>query len=79
VVINGELAGCCTGRGPDEHVIRQANSIATESPVLSREEKRIVDVLDARESLVVALGGHRQTLLTTRLSFWLRGPCASRP
>lgn len=24
VVINGQLAGCCAGRGPDEHVIRQA-------------------------------------------------------
>ena len=24
VVINGKLAGCCAGRGPDEHVIRQA-------------------------------------------------------
>lgn len=24
VVINGKLAGCCAGRRPDEHVIRQA-------------------------------------------------------
>ncbi len=24
VVINGKLAGCCAGGGPDEHVIRQA-------------------------------------------------------
>jgi glutaredoxin len=24
VVIDGKLAGCCAGRGPDEHVIRQA-------------------------------------------------------
>jgi glutaredoxin len=24
VVINGKLAGCCAGRGPDEHVIREA-------------------------------------------------------
>ncbi len=24
VVINGKLAGCCAGRGPDEQVIRQA-------------------------------------------------------
>lgn len=24
VVVNGKLAGCCAGRGPDEHVIRQA-------------------------------------------------------
>jgi glutaredoxin len=23
VVINGKLAGCCAGRGPDEHVIRR--------------------------------------------------------
>jgi len=24
VVINGELAGCCAGRGPDEHTLRAA-------------------------------------------------------
>lgn len=24
VVVNGKLAECCAGRGPDEHVIRQA-------------------------------------------------------
>jgi glutaredoxin 3 len=24
VVINGELAGCCTGRGPDEDMLRSA-------------------------------------------------------
>ena len=24
VVISGKLAGCCAGRGPDEHVIREA-------------------------------------------------------
>jgi glutaredoxin len=24
VVINGKLARCCAGRGPDEHVLRQA-------------------------------------------------------
>jgi hypothetical protein len=24
VVIDGKLAGCCAGRGPDEHVLRQA-------------------------------------------------------
>ena len=24
VVIDGELAGCCAGRGPDEHVLRSA-------------------------------------------------------
>ena len=24
VVVNGRLAGCCAGRGPDEHVIREA-------------------------------------------------------
>lgn len=24
VVVNGKLAGCCAGRGPDERVIRQA-------------------------------------------------------
>lgn len=24
VVIDGRLAGCCTGRGPDEHVLRSA-------------------------------------------------------
>jgi len=24
VVINGKLAGCCAGRGPDEHVLRNA-------------------------------------------------------
>ena len=24
VVINGKLAGCCAGRGPDEHVLREA-------------------------------------------------------
>jgi hypothetical protein len=24
VVVNGKLAGCCAGRGPDEHVIREA-------------------------------------------------------
>jgi glutaredoxin len=24
VVIDGKLAGCCAGRGPDEHVIREA-------------------------------------------------------
>jgi glutaredoxin len=24
VVIDGKLAGCCTGRGPDEHVLRSA-------------------------------------------------------
>ena len=24
VVINGKLASCCAGRGPDEHVIREA-------------------------------------------------------
>lgn len=24
VVIDGQLAGCCAGRGPDEHVLREA-------------------------------------------------------
>lgn len=24
VVVNGELAGCCAGRGPDEHTLRSA-------------------------------------------------------
>ena len=24
VVVNGRLAGCCAGRGPDEHVLREA-------------------------------------------------------
>lgn len=24
VAINGQLAGCCTGRGPDEHMLRAA-------------------------------------------------------
>lgn len=24
VVVNGKLAGCCAGRGPDEHVLREA-------------------------------------------------------
>lgn len=24
VVIDGKLAGCCTGRGPEEHVLRSA-------------------------------------------------------
>jgi len=24
VVIDGTLAGCCAGRGPDEHVLREA-------------------------------------------------------
>ena len=24
VVVDGELAGCCGGRGPDEHVLRSA-------------------------------------------------------
>ena len=24
VVINGEVAGCCAGRGPDEHTLRTA-------------------------------------------------------
>jgi len=24
VVIDGKLAGCCAGRGPDEHVLREA-------------------------------------------------------
>ena len=24
VVINGELVGCCAGRGPDEHTLRSA-------------------------------------------------------
>jgi len=24
VVVNGKVAGCCAGRGPDEQVIRQA-------------------------------------------------------
>lgn len=24
VVIDGKLAGCCSGRGPDEHVLREA-------------------------------------------------------
>ncbi len=24
VVIDGKLAGCCAGRGPDEHVLRSA-------------------------------------------------------
>ena len=24
VVIDGKLAGCCAGRGPDEHILRQA-------------------------------------------------------
>jgi hypothetical protein len=24
VVVNGELAGCCAGRGPDEHILRDA-------------------------------------------------------
>jgi glutaredoxin 3 len=24
VVVNGKLASCCAGRGPDEHVIREA-------------------------------------------------------
>lgn len=26
VVIDGKLAGCCAGRGPDEHVLRSALS-----------------------------------------------------
>ena len=25
VVINGKLADCCAGRGPDEHTLRSAN------------------------------------------------------
>ena len=24
IVVNGKLAGCCAGRGPDEHVLREA-------------------------------------------------------
>lgn len=24
VVVDGHLAGCCAGRGPDEHVLREA-------------------------------------------------------
>ena len=24
IVVNGKLAGCCEGRGPDEHVLRSA-------------------------------------------------------
>ena len=24
VAIDGKLAGCCAGRGPDEHILRQA-------------------------------------------------------
>jgi len=24
VLVNGKLAGCCAGRGPDEHVLREA-------------------------------------------------------
>jgi glutaredoxin 3 len=24
VVIDGKIAGCCAGRGPDEHVLREA-------------------------------------------------------
>jgi glutaredoxin len=24
VVVNGKLAGCCAGRGPSEHVLREA-------------------------------------------------------
>jgi len=24
VVIDGKLAGCCAGRGPDQHVLREA-------------------------------------------------------
>ena len=24
VVVDGKLAGCCAGRGPDEHVLREA-------------------------------------------------------
>ena len=24
VIIDGKLAGCCAGRGPDEHVLREA-------------------------------------------------------
>lgn len=24
VVVEGKLAGCCAGRGPDEHVLREA-------------------------------------------------------
>ena len=24
IVVNGKLAGCCAGRGPDEHVLRSA-------------------------------------------------------
>ena len=24
VVIDGKLAGCCAGRGPDEHIVRAA-------------------------------------------------------
>jgi len=24
VVVNGKLASCCAGRGPDEHVLREA-------------------------------------------------------
>jgi glutaredoxin 3 len=26
VVIDGKLAGCCAGRGPDEHILRSALS-----------------------------------------------------
>jgi len=24
VMVDGKLAGCCAGRGPDEHVLREA-------------------------------------------------------
>jgi glutaredoxin len=24
IVVNGKVAGCCAGRGPDEHVLREA-------------------------------------------------------
>ena len=24
IVVDGKLAGCCAGRGPDEHVLREA-------------------------------------------------------
>jgi glutaredoxin 3 len=24
IVVDGKLAGCCAGRGPDEHVLRSA-------------------------------------------------------
>jgi glutaredoxin len=28
IVVDGKLAGCCAGRGPDEHVLRSALAYA---------------------------------------------------